>query len=201
MFRRLQALGEDKFRRITDEFARGTPVSSVARLIQQEWGDCVDVEEDKLAKQLKRLHKDISNEFFTCLENERTERHASSQTTSLESSGHDGLDRLMELASIVKQRIDLWKRREREGSMLPELTTMMKQHVKLVVAIQKIRFDLGLDEYKLGTVAVKEDLDSKRRREQAVHDQIIDASKKVDKIFRELNLPESPDVSDITSGD
>lgn len=200
-FRRLQALGEDKFRRITDEFIRGTPVSSVARFIQQEWGDCLDIEEYKLTRQLKHLHTGVWNEFFRRLE-ERAQRNASVKTKLIEGSKHGALEQLVELALLEGQRLDaLWEKEQRGNKILGELTTVMSDYSKLLVAIQRLRFDLGLDEYKFGTAAVKEDLDSKWRREQEVHDQIIEASKKVDKIFRELKLPQSPDVSDITSGD
>lgn len=199
MFRRLQALGEDKFRRITDEFMRGTPVSWVARLIQQEWGDHRDLEEYKLTRQLKRLYKAIWNEFFSRLE-ERAQRNATFKT-NLTGSKHAVLEQLVELALLEKQRmVALLEKEQRGNKILGELTTVMSDYFKLLVAIQRLRFDLGIDEYKLGMPAVKEDRDSKWQREQEVHNQIYEAGKKLEKIFKEYKVPQSPDISDITSG-
>ena len=200
MFRRLQALGEDKFRRITDEFMRGTPVSWVARLIQQEWGDCRDLEEYKLTRQLKRLYKAIWNEFFSRLE-ERAQRNATFKTNLTGGSKHAVLEQLVELALLEKQRmVALLEKEQRGNKILGELTTVMSDYSKLLVAIQRLRFDLGIDEYKLGMPAVKEDRDSKWQREQEVHNQIYEADKKLEKIFKEYKVPQSPDISDITSG-
>ena len=58
-FERLQRLGNEKFQKIVNELMRGIPAIMVARLILREWGDCNDVREDTLAKQLKRLHAAI----------------------------------------------------------------------------------------------------------------------------------------------
>ena len=49
-FDRLQKLGKEKFQKIVNELARGTPAQTLARLIQQEWGDAQDVREETLAK-------------------------------------------------------------------------------------------------------------------------------------------------------
>jgi hypothetical protein len=63
-FRRLQNLGKEKFQKILNELARGTPAQTLARLIQQEWGDVQNVREETLAKQLKRLSTTITNGAF-----------------------------------------------------------------------------------------------------------------------------------------
>jgi hypothetical protein len=63
-FERLQRLGNEKFQKIVNELMRGIPAIMVARLILREWGDCNDVREDTLAKQLKRLHRAITNGAF-----------------------------------------------------------------------------------------------------------------------------------------
>jgi len=40
-FERLQRLGNTKFQKIVNELMRGIPAILVARLILQEWGECV----------------------------------------------------------------------------------------------------------------------------------------------------------------
>jgi hypothetical protein len=63
-FRRLQNLGKEKFQKLLNELARGTPAQTLARVIQQEWGDAQNVREETLAKQLKRLSATITNGAF-----------------------------------------------------------------------------------------------------------------------------------------
>src|SRR2546427_5493447 len=63
-FERIQRLAKEKVQKIVNQLIRGTLAIMVARLIQQEWGDCHDVREDTLAKQLKRLRTAITNGAF-----------------------------------------------------------------------------------------------------------------------------------------
>jgi hypothetical protein len=53
LFDRLQRLGKETFQKVVNELLRGAPVVMVSRLIRLEWGDCQDVREDTLSKQLK----------------------------------------------------------------------------------------------------------------------------------------------------
>jgi hypothetical protein len=57
-FDRLQNLGKDKFTRICNELARGTPALLLARLIH-EWGDAQDVGEHTLARQFGRAAQKV----------------------------------------------------------------------------------------------------------------------------------------------
>jgi hypothetical protein len=59
-----QNLGRDKFTKICNALARGTPALTLARLIQQEWRDAQKVGESTLVKQLLRLHTAITNAAF-----------------------------------------------------------------------------------------------------------------------------------------
>jgi hypothetical protein len=56
----LHTLGEHKFRGIVQQLMRGVPASSIAQLIQHEWRDCSDVQEEILIEELESLHTNLS---------------------------------------------------------------------------------------------------------------------------------------------
>jgi hypothetical protein len=134
MFRELQSLGEQKFRRIAEELKRGMPVMSVAALIQQQWGDCHDLPENKLAEQLKSLRAAISNGASGGDFKENVESRESVRMKLMQGSTPSCLDQLVELALIERQRmLPLWEREKRQDSIIPELTAIMKNYAKLLV--------------------------------------------------------------------
>src|SRR3954471_2444973 len=98
-FARLQKLGKEKFQRIVNELARGTPAQTLARLIQQEWRDVEDVREETLAKQLKRLSITIANGAFGGDLAEQARRKASVRIKLLHGSTLDCLAELVEVAA------------------------------------------------------------------------------------------------------
>lgn len=150
VFQRLQQLGTDKFTKICNELARGTPPVMVARLIQ-EWGDAHDVREDALAKQLKRLQTAILTGAFGGDLAEEARKQASVRIKALHGSTLDCLDELISVSLIQRERVlALWAKERGLDRPLPALNVAVRDCRDLILAIQKIKFDLGLDEYKRG---------------------------------------------------
>src|SRR2546428_13012031 len=104
-FERIQRLAKEKVQKIVNQLTRGTPAIMVARLIQQEWGDCQDVREDTLAKQLKRLHTAITNGAFGGDLAQEARRKASVRIKLFHGSSLNCLDELIELAFLQKARV------------------------------------------------------------------------------------------------
>src|SRR5690348_7153728 len=110
-FGRLQKLGKEKFQRILNELARGTPAQTLARVIQQEWGDAQNVREETLAKQLKRLSTTIANGAFGGDLADQARKRASVRIKLLHGSTLDCLDELTQMAAIQKARVlRLWEK-------------------------------------------------------------------------------------------
>lgn len=127
-FNRLQKLGEAKFQRITNQLMRGTPPPTLARLIQQEWRDEQKVSEETLIRQLEQLHTVFSLRYGPNLKL---------------------LKELIDIAIFQKARMGaLLEEEEALPMLLPGLSAAINDYAALLSRIQKIRFDLGLDEYK-----------------------------------------------------
>jgi hypothetical protein len=63
----------------------------------------------------------------------------------------DVLDELVRLANIQDERVLAMRAEERRlGFTNPRLDTAIRLHVHILLSIQRMRFDLGLDEYKRG---------------------------------------------------
>jgi hypothetical protein len=130
---------------------RATPAVMVARLIHQEWGDVHDVAENTLAKQLKRLHTAITNGAFGGELAEQARLQASVRIKLFHASTLDCHDEMNQLSTIQRDRVLWLLEKERvSGKRIAALERVMTSYGNLLMDIQKIRFDLGLDEYKRG---------------------------------------------------
>jgi hypothetical protein len=188
-FGRFQKLGKEKLQRIVNELMRGTPAQMLARQIQQEWGDAQDVGEESLARQLKRLHAAICNGVFGGELATEARRKASVRIKLFHASNVDCLDELIQLALIQKERVFILVERERLlGKPIASLSPMIRLYMDLLESVQKIKFDLGVDEYKRGVpmnrAAVIEADPCRIEQEQRV----LEAISYMDEVFRRRGI-------------
>jgi len=149
IFDRIQKLGTVKFQKVVNELMRGTPAVMVARLIQQEWGDFQNVSEDTLVRQLRRLYTAITNGAFGGDLAQQAREKASVRIKLFQGSTLNTLDELNQIELIQRARVmRLWEKEQKADTRLVALNTAIRDYRDLLLAIQKIRFDLGLDEYK-----------------------------------------------------
>lgn len=195
-FERLQHLGKDKFQKIVNELMRSTPAIMIARLIQQEWGDCQDVREDTLAKQLKRLHTAITNGAFGGNLAQEARRNASVRIKLFHGSSLNCLEELIDLSVLQRDRVQQLREKERELNIpLSSLNIVINDYRDLLLCIQKIKFDLGLDEYKGVIPGVKATATSLTRPDDLkIQQQVLEAIEVVEDIFRRRGI--YPKVSD-----
>ena len=63
----------------------------------------------------------------------------------------DVLDELVKVANIQDERVLAMRAEERKlGFINPRLDAALRLHVHILLSIQEMKFDLGLDEYKRG---------------------------------------------------
>ena len=197
-FERLQRLSKEKFQKIVNELMRGIPAIMIARLIQREWGDCQNVREDTLAKQLKRLHTAITNGAFGGDLAQEARRKASVRIKLFHGSSLDCLAELIELALLQKNRVQqIWEKERQLNVPFSSLNALINDYRDLLLSIQKIKFDLGLDEYKGVMSGVKATATSVTRPDGVnVQQQVLEAITTVEDIFRRHGI--YPQVSDGT---
>ena len=152
-FERLQHMGEEKFRKILNLLIRGEPAQRLARTIQQQppigWGEFQDVHEKTLTQQLNRLRQAAANGMYGAAEAKR-----------VLAVGKPNIDRLNHVSVPVLARIEELSEAQRTLVMvLLEKATADKRtftstneavsnYHQTLLDIQKLRFDLGLDEFK-----------------------------------------------------
>ncbi len=148
---KLQALGEEKFRRLVNELVRGKPAEVLARVVQMEWGDLSDTSEKTLAQQLVRLRASAAEGMFGPEVAKEIAQGATPQIKRLAGISFSAIERMEELSGIQRQRIMDLVEKERHlhtGPLMEATNAVFNDYKELLVAIQKIRFDLGLDEFK-----------------------------------------------------
>ena len=146
-FDTLQCLGEEKFRTVVQKLSGGTCESSVAKLIQEQWGDCQDVLENTLVEELKALRETASMQT-------RENGHVpgeENRVLQLRDSELGCLERLIHDAIVTENRIDALVKDGRLTDSQDRLAiTLIKFHTQQIAMIHDMKLDLGLDAYKRG---------------------------------------------------
>ncbi len=181
VFERLQGLGPEKFQRIVNDLVRGVSPTLVARLIQAEWGDFAGVAEDTLAKQLKRLSKAVSDGLLGGPLADQMKQRASVGITLLKGSSLNVLDSLTELAGIQRERVLSFVEKEKDwpGLVLGK-STLITDYRDTLLSIQKVKFDLGVDEFKRDIPRNITILGTTQEEDR----QLVQATAAVEEIFR-----------------
>jgi hypothetical protein len=105
------------------------------------------------------------------------------------------LDELVKLANIQDERMLAMRAQEQKlGFINPHLDTAMRVHKDLLVSIQEMRFDLGLDEYKRRTP--REQIAAAAEKEARLQKQEYEAYEAAEKIFRR-RLSGTRNVADV----
>lgn len=158
-FDTLQSLGEEKFRTVVQKLLGGTCESSVAKLIQEQWGDCQDILEDALVEELKALHEAAST---------KTHEHGpgagDNRFSQLRDSELGCLEGLIDRAIVADNCIfSITKDGVLTDSEARIVITLMKVYMEQIAMIHNMKLDLGLDAYKRG-MSVK-DIDASNQYE------------------------------------
>jgi len=185
MLTHLQDLGQEKFRTIVGLLKQGTPPNLIVHWIQDEWGDCCDLPPDTLAQELEGLHTALTDssaipEHSTAQDNARMKL--------LQNPGQSCLERLVELALVQEHRIEAQLRKEDStGRPFPETDMMMDSYAKLLLAIQGLKFDLGIEIYmRRMPQDIKQALERQEREEQEVQRQVYEAYGAAEEVFERL---------------
>ena len=94
---------------------------------------------------------------------------------------------LVELAQILRARIlALRAKEQKSGTIIVKLSLLIRQCADILLCIQEIRFDLGLDEYKRGMT--KEGIAEAAMRERRTQQEVYDASVEMAEAFRKRGV-------------
>lgn len=180
-----QELGEEKLANIIDRLVSGESIGTVARMIQEEWGEVQHLSRGALERELIRLSMSIDRGG---LSSDLAEPPLSTSTNDL-----NPLHELVNLVAFQKKRIDELFKRERElGKPLKGFTTVVKDYRKLLLMQQTMRFDLGLDVYQRVKTS-REWQQAQEARERQKRMQVNDGVGVLEEIFkrRGILLPEA----------
>jgi len=202
-FERFVSLGEERFDKIINALTRGTPALRLAREIQQQppegWGLFQDVAESSLMVQLCRLRTAIAEGVFS----KRIAKQLAAGTNTpklgtLQRVSVQVLSRMEDLADQHKQRVENFLLKEKTQPLPSRtMTEAMTEYRETLERIQKIRFELGLDEYK-GPTGSSTTIRGASQTTMfpdgmSVQKQVFEAVQTVEKILDARKIPRRPD--------
>ena len=165
-FNALRKLGKEKLSTIVDELILGRSVRAIARTIQ-DWGGVPGCSPAELFTELANLRATINGGGANC-------------------NRPEPRDELKPLIALQKDRIEKLFMKEREQAKpLPALSQAVNLQALLLLAVQDLRFDLGLDPYKRMELTMRELQEAQEEKERQTNEQVFNAVGVVTEIFKE----------------
>jgi uncharacterized protein YPO0396 len=150
-FERLKDLGEDRFLKIKNDLARGVSAMAVARTIQQEWGQLNDVAEKTLTQQVNRLRLQMAEGVFGETLKEELQSTATALAPEVQRILRGTPNVMEKLGDVIfLQEARIKRLAEKEKAMplpMTALNAVINDYVDQLGTLQKLRFELGLDEF------------------------------------------------------
>lgn len=179
-FDALEKLGEEKLSAIVNELILGRSVRAIARTIQ-DWGGVPGCSPAELFTELTNLRASINRGGANCNRSEASWSKAAECDFQIVP-----LDELTPLITHQKDRMEKLFMQEREQAKpLPALSQAVNLQALLLLAVQDLRFDLGLDPYKRIELTFRELQKTQEEKERQTNEHVINAARGVNEIFTE----------------
>src|ERR1017187_2903464 len=147
-YNRLQKLGKERLTKISNSLIRGESPHALARTIQHEWGEFLDLKENTLAQQLNRFKLAIATQMLGDNAAELAQAQEKIEVRLLKGSNVTALETLVVLVEVQERRIQsLYNEERKSGKHNKDLDGVIESQQELALSLQKIRFDLGKDEF------------------------------------------------------
>jgi hypothetical protein len=176
---------------------RGKPAMSVARILQQAppdgWGLFQKMSEKTLTRQLTRLRIHAAEGAYGPEVAKLIAAGATPQVRLLENVSTPVIARLEEMAQIQRDRVmKLVEKEEKWNTTMPIMNDVLESYRKMLLDLQKVRFDLGLDEFKgpVGVTTVRGAAQTTTLPDgTSIQKQVFEAITMVDQIFDARKIP------------
>jgi hypothetical protein len=180
-FDALQNLGEEKSATIMEALLRGERVKTIARTIQQDWGDAQGLSRVALERELTSLRLSMDGGLTNNLSEPSTIPDDALQVSPLHA--------LARLVQFQATRINwLHKKELAQGKPLPALAQAIRDYANMLPRLQEIRFDCGQDKYKRVKLTSREQQAVEEARRAEDYKQMSNAVVVLEKIFEKRNM-------------
>ena len=204
-FAELQALGEEKFKKILNALMRGERCTRLARTIQQQppegWGDFQHMSEGTLTSQLNRLRQVAATGIFGAQEAKKLSLQGKPNITRLEHITVPVLARIEELSEKERTLVmALLEKATEEKRTFTSVNDAVNNYRQTLLDIQKMRFEMGLDEFK-GPVGSTSTIRGTKEITtfpdgMSVQKQVFEAVNVIERIFEQRKIPQVTEQDD-----
>lgn len=199
VFDRLHAMGKERFHKVLNALMHGETSRTLARQIQLQppegWGLFQGVSERTLAQQLNRLRLAAAEGAYGPEVAKQIAAGNISHVEILKDISICALERIEEVADIQRNRLLAQVEKEKiTKHVLVTTNDIVAEYRKVLMDLQKLRFDLGLDEFK-GPVGSSMTLRGGSVTQtfpdgMSVQKQIFEAVNTVEQIFDVRKIPQ-----------
>ena len=181
----LRNLGKERLAVIVRHLVGGEPVKMIARIVQEDWGEAEGVSRVDLERELTSLRLSIRD----CGLGNKQSEPSTIPDDGLQLSP---LDRFTRLAQFQATRIDrLHKKELAQGKPLPALGQAIRDYANILLGLQQMRFDRGVDKYNRIKVTSREQQAAEESRKALDNQHIYNAVAVLEDIFKKRSiLPE-----------
>lgn len=146
-FSRIKNLEEGQLAYVHNHLSKGGEVMALARHMQQQWKVFTDVAEKSLFQQLNRYRTYLA-QTDTKLVDKVVNTHGAALVRMRRTDKLDVLERMQALFHIQEGRLQLFIDKEASIKMpMAAIDKMITDMQGMLVQIQKVRFDLGIDAF------------------------------------------------------
>lgn len=199
-FRPLRDLGEEKFRKILNHLMLGKPAVQTARMIQgpppEGWGQLLKVSENALVQQLTKLrHMAAEKAFGEEIAQEMAAGMPAPQMKRLERLDVKALEVMEHVAKRQLTRMEtLFAQEQATKKYIPSINKVVHSLRMVLLDVQKMRFDLGVDEFKgpVGQSMMKGAVVTTSLPDGTnIQKQVFEAISIIDQVFDQRKIPKT----------
>ena len=181
----LQNIEKEKLATVIEQLVRGVAAEAIAHTIQEEWGHAQALSRGALERELTSLRLSIRD----CGLGNKQSEPSTIPDDGLQLSP---LARFTRLAQFQATRIDrLHKKELAQGKPLPALGQAIRDYANILLGLQQMRFDRGVDKYNRIKVTSREQQAAEESRKALDNQHIYNAVAVLEDIFKKRSiLPE-----------
>jgi hypothetical protein len=180
-FDALQNLGEEKLATIMEALLRGERVKTIARTIQQDWGDAQGLSRVALERELTSLRLSMDGGPTNNLSEPSTIPDDGLQVSPLHA--------LAGLVQFQATRINwLHKKELAQGKPLPALAQAVRDYGNMLPRLQEMRFDCGVDKYMRVELTSRDQQVVEEAGRTALNKQVSEAVDVLQDVFKKRNI-------------
>jgi hypothetical protein len=183
----LEDMGPDKYQKAIERLLAGVLAATVAKDISKEFPG---VPTPLLAQKLRRARAAAEDALARLKLEQANHQLSQSRIKDIHHSSMQVLSRLINVADLQMARVERWYAEElKQSCPYPGLSGLINEYCDTLIKVQKLQFDLGINEFK-GPLSGMRGVIDKRTLPDGTHQErhVYEAIARAEEIFRKHGI-------------